>query len=69
MQRRFVRSFTFVPVSVCEMVFTLSSGILGIKRSIAVRAVTGTFCAFSNIINVDEGSAFIQRIGQECAHD
>ncbi len=57
-----------MPVSVCEMVFTLSSGILGIKRSIAVRAVTGTFCPFGNIIDVDEGSAFIQRIGQESSH-
>ncbi|MCI6627981.1 MAG: hypothetical protein MR722_01170 [Bacteroidales bacterium] len=69
MQRRFVRTFTFMPVSVCEMVFTLSSGILGIKRSTAVRAVAGTFCAFGNIIDVNEGFAFIQRIGQECAHD
>ena len=60
--------FTFVSVGVCEMVFTNLSGILGIQGSIAMGAMATALHAFGNVINVDEGSVFIQRKSQECAH-
>ena len=44
------------------------SGILGIQGSIAMGAMATALHAFGNVINVDEGSVFIQRKSQECAH-
>lgn len=68
MERRFVCTFTFVPVGMGEMMLTDLSGILGIEGCIAMGAVAAALHAFGNIIDVDEGSAFIQRKSQECAH-
>ena len=62
-----------MPFSMSKMVYTCprfrpSPAILGIEWSITVRAAAGTLGTFGNIIDVDEGSAFIQRIGQKCTH-
>ena len=62
-----------MPLRMSEMVYTCpwfrpSPAILGIEWGITVRAAASTLSTFGNIIDVDEGSAFIQRIGQKCTH-
>ncbi len=67
-ERRFVSTFAFVSVGMGEMMLTDLSGILGIEGCIAMGAVAAALHTFGNIIDVDEGTAFIQRKSQECAH-